>query len=154
MIKLDIEPVPAEQAPMNLLLIADPSVQQIKSYLKHGHCFQARLDGEVVGAFVLKPMTDQVMELMNIAVAEERQGQGIGALLLQQVIATAKGMGATELQLGTGSFGYQLSFYQKAGFRVTGVDRDFFLKHYPEPIWEHGIQHKGMLRLSMELGSG
>ena len=29
--------------------------------------------------------------------------------------------------------------------------RDFFLRNYPEPVFEHGIQHKDMLRLEINL---
>ena len=54
------------------------------------------------------------------------------------------------LEVGTGSFGYQLSWYQRAGFRVFAIERDFFLENYPEPIYECGIQLKDMLRLALE----
>ena len=54
----------------------------------------------------------------------------------------------------TGSFGDQLVFYQRAGFRVTGIVRDFFLKHYTTQLWERGVQHRDMLRLSDARMSG
>ncbi|WP_331435775.1 hypothetical protein [Photobacterium gaetbulicola] len=53
--------------------------------------------------------------------------------------------------MGTGTFGYQLAFYQREGFRVVGIDKDFFLDHYDEPVMENGIQHKDMLRLQLIL---
>jgi len=55
-----------------------------------------------------------------------------------------------DVVVGTGTYGYQLGFYQRQGFRVDRIDKDFFLKHYPEPIVEDGIQHKDMLRLTLE----
>ena len=48
------------------------------------------------------------------------------------------------------SFGYQLAWYQREGFRVFAIERDFFLENYPEPIYEQGIQLKDMLRLVVE----
>lgn len=36
------------------------------------------------------------------------------------------------------------------GFRVIGIDRDFFVKNHDAPISEDGIQLKGMLRLSLK----
>jgi hypothetical protein len=59
-------------------------------------------------------------------------------------------MGACRLEAGTGTFGYQLAYYQREGFRVSAIDRNFFLDNYPEPIYENGIQHKDMPRLTLE----
>ena len=56
------------------------------------------------------------------------------------------------LELGTGTFGYQLAYYQRHGFRVESVVRDHFLINYSQPIYEDGIQHRDMLRLIIELG--
>jgi len=53
------------------------------------------------------------------------------------------------MEVGTGTFGYQLAFYQRHGFRVTAIDRDFFVQNYPEPIFEDGIQLHDMLRLTL-----
>jgi GNAT superfamily N-acetyltransferase len=87
---------------------------------------------------------------MNIAIASHRQKEGLGAMLLEHAIATVQSKGANRLEVGTGCFGYQLIFYQRVGFRVMSVDKDFFTKNYPEPIYENGIQHQDMLRLAME----
>lgn len=57
---------------------------------------------------------------------------------------------AARLEVGTGTFGHQLAFYQRLGFRVTHVDRGFFLDNYDAPIFEDGIQHKDMLRLTLD----
>jgi hypothetical protein len=44
-----------------------------------------------------------------------------------------------------------LALYQKCGFRIVGVDLDFFIRHYPEKIYENGIQCRDMIRLSLDL---
>lgn len=149
--QLKIFPISAAKAPMFLLLEADPSEEKVKSYLKKSHCFVGELDEKIVGVFVLQPINEQIIELLNIAVDPKYQGKGIGEKLLHQAIETAKKLKAERLELGTGTFGYQLAFYQKAGFRVDSIDKDFFLKNYTEPIFEKGIQHKDMLRLAMTL---
>ena len=87
---------------------------------------------------------------MNIAVSPSNQQHGIGTRLLETVIDRMKESGAKGIEVGTGTFGYQLTFYQRQGFRVDRIDKDFFLKNYPEPIFENGIQHKDMLRLTLE----
>lgn len=149
--KLKITQIIAEEAPMSLLLEADPSEQKVKAYLKKAHCFVAKSGDGIVGVYVLLPIKEGVLELMNIAVEPTLQGKGIGRLLLQHAIKTAEELGVKRLELGTGTFGYQLAFYQKTGFRVDSIDKDFFLKHYEAPIFEMGIQHKDMLRLALEI---
>ncbi|RRV22617.1 N-acetyltransferase [Pseudomonas sp. o96-267] len=143
--------IPSEQAPMALLLEADPSTALIAGYLQDGHCVVARQSDVTVGVYVIKALAANTWELMNIAVAPERQGEGIGALLLRHAIDQARQLGAKRLELGTGSFGHQLTFYQRAGFRVVAVEPDYFLQHYPEPLFENGLQHRDRLRLALTL---
>lgn len=147
---LVIEEVDSVNAPVELLLEADPSLEKIRTYLPASRCFAARLDGKTVGAYVLLPLSPTSFELMNIVVTPALQGKGFGTQLLEHVIRTARNLGATRLEVGTGSFGYQLAFYQKAGFRVRTVAQDFFLNNYPAPIIENGIQLKDMLRLALD----
>lgn len=45
----------------------------------------------------------------------------------------------------------QLYLYQKCGFRMTSIDRDFFVRHYAEPIIENGLVLKDMVRLSQDI---
>jgi ribosomal protein S18 acetylase RimI-like enzyme len=93
-----------------------------------------------------------VMELVNIAVAEKQQGRGIGKQLVLHAIETAKSLGSKSLEVGTGNSSVgQLAFYQKCGFRIVGVDRDFFTRHYSKPIYENGIQCRDMIRLVLHL---
>ena len=108
------------------------------------------LRGKPVGAYVVQRMDPGIYELMSIAVSPEQQRKGIGTILLKHAVATFGDLDARRLEVGTGSFGYQLAWYQREGFRVFAVERDFFLEHYPEPIYEQGIQLKDMLRLAVE----
>ena len=86
---------------------------------------------------------------MNIAVPPSHQQSGYGTALLKWVIEFFRKSGARQMEVGTGTFGYQLAFYQRHGFRVTSIDHDFFIKNYAEPICENGIQHVDMLRLTL-----
>ena len=148
---LQFKRIPAEHAPMALLLEADPSEEQVQTYLNGSDIYIALSDGKTVGVCVLKPLSSATLELMNIAVEPNQQAAGIGRQLLQFVIAESRKKQAKELVLGTGTFGYQLAFYQREGFRVVGIDKDFFLDNYDEPVMENGIQHKDMLRLQLIL---
>ncbi|WP_088104527.1 GNAT family N-acetyltransferase [Halalkalibacter urbisdiaboli] len=141
-----------ETPPMYLLLLADPSRHIVDDYVKRGECFIAESDSKVIGVYVLLPTRPETVELVNIAVAEEQHGRGIGKLLVRDAIETAKTKGYKTIEVGTGNSSIgQLALYQKCGFRMIGVDIDFFIKHYPEEIFENGIQCRDMIRLSQNL---
>jgi ribosomal protein S18 acetylase RimI-like enzyme len=80
-------------------------------------------------------------------VYSEYQGKGIGTELLKFVLSKLPDYGIERVELGTGTFGYQLAYYQRLGFRVESVIKDYFLRNYSEAIYEHGVQHQDMLRL-------
>lgn len=92
------------------------------------------------------------MEIVNIAVVDKLRGHGLGRRMIAVLVKKARSLNAKTLEVGTGNSSLeQMAFYQRCGFRITGVERDYFLKHYTEPIFEHGIQCMDMIRLSIEL---
>ncbi|MBL4831386.1 MAG: GNAT family N-acetyltransferase [Aliivibrio sp.] len=137
--------------PMPLLLEADPSESNIHSYLAGSWCFVAKNNNEVIGVCVVKTIHTNQAELFNIAVLPQYQSKGIGTKLLTFVLTQLKTKEVRRVELGTGSFGYQLTFYQRHGFRVDSIIKDHFLAHYVKPIYENGVQHKDMLRLYINL---
>ena len=141
-----------EELPMELLLLADPSETIVKEYTSRGECYVAELDQRMMGVYVLLPTRPETIELVNVAVAEERHGQGIGKQLVMDAVKVAREQGYKTIEVGTGNSGVgQLALYQKCGFRIVGVDVDFFVRHYPEEIYENGIQCRDMVRLSQDL---
>ncbi|WP_406686628.1 GNAT family N-acetyltransferase [Rossellomorea vietnamensis] len=141
-----------EELPMELLLLADPSETIVKEYAARGECFVAELENKIVGVYVLLPTRPETIELVNVAVAEELHGRGIGKQLVMDAVKVAGEKGYKTIEVGTGNSGVgQLALYQKCGFRIVGVDLDFFVRHYPEEIYENGIQCRDMIRLSQDL---
>ncbi|MCJ7841405.1 GNAT family N-acetyltransferase [Lederbergia sp. NSJ-179] len=141
-----------EKPPMELLLLADPSRKLVEEYVKRGQCFVACIDGLVIGVYVLLPTRPETIELVNLAVDEAHQGKGIGKQLINHAIQQAREQEFKTIEVGTGNSGVaQLALYQKCGFRMTSIDRDFFIRHYPEAIFENGIQVIDMVRLSQDL---
>ena len=68
--------------------------------------------------------------------------------MIQGYISGAVVLGAREVWIGTGNSSIsQLALYQKMGFRIAGVDVDFFTRNYPEEIIENGIHCRDMIRL-------
>src|SRR5690606_26899121 len=110
---LQIHEVRPADAPMELLLLADPSAAKLRAYLPHSKCFVASRDDVVVGACVVQALAAGAHELMSIAVHPSHQQAGHGSALLKWVIEHFRQAGASQLEVGTGSFGYQLAFYQR-----------------------------------------
>lgn len=141
-----------EHLPMDLLLLADPSVEMIEKYCDTGDCFIAESGSKIIGVYVLMKASVDRLELVNVAVAEDFQGGGIGKQLVQDAIQGAENKGYRTLQVATGNSSIgQLALYQKCGFRIVGVDPDYFLIHYSEAIFENGIQCRDRIKLELKL---
>ncbi|CDN39690.1 GNAT family N-acetyltransferase [Bacillus thuringiensis] len=137
---------------MELLLLADPSSEVVNGYFKQGDCFILKKDTITVGIMILIPTRPETIEIINIAVSEKEQGKGYGKYLLGVAIDYAKKEKYKTIEIGTGNSSLmQLGLYQKCGFRITNVDRDFFLRNYEEEIYENGIQCIDMIRLTQYL---
>ena len=140
------------EAPMDLLLLADPSEELVKEYLSKGTCYTAELHGETVGVVLIMETEPYTIEIMNLAVKEELHNHGIGKQLLLYVIEEIKKGDAKKIEIGTGNPGVvQMLLYQKCGFRIVGIDFDFFRKTHPEPIYENGIECRDMIRMRIDL---
>lgn len=143
---------PNEEHPVDILLLADPELQVLESYMYRSLCYVLELDGAIIGAYLLLPTRPMTVELVNVAVAESFHGKGYGKALVQHAIETARATGYQTIEVGTGnsSFG-QIALYQKCGFRINGIDQDFFIRHYSEPIYENGVQCRDMIRMFQDL---
>ena len=141
-----------EKPPMELLLLADPSKELVEEYVKRGECYIAESEQQIIGVYVLLPTKPGTVELVNVAVLESQHGQGIGKHLVMDAINMAKIKGYQTIEIGTGNSSIgQLALYQKCGFRIIGVDTDFFIRNYSEEIFENGIRCRDMIRLSQDL---
>ncbi|MDE4084812.1 GNAT family N-acetyltransferase [Planococcus maritimus] len=137
-----------EELPLGLLLEADPSEQLVRRYCADGHCFIADQQETIMGVFVLTALDSETAEIKNIALAESERGKGLGKRLVFAALEEAKKLGFSAVEIGTGNSSLaQLALYQKCGFRMKSIDRDFFIRHYEEPIFENDLQCRDMVRL-------
>jgi ribosomal protein S18 acetylase RimI-like enzyme len=150
-----IPPGDGRDAYWPLLLLADESEPHVRSYYQRGDLYI--LDDETgtpLGLVLALPEGDGEVELKAVAVTPDRHNQGIGKRLLALVLADLRTRGVRRVILGTGNSGIgQLAFYQKAGFRLWRVERDFFSpeRGYPEGIEENGIPLKDMVWMDIRL---
>ena len=141
-----------EPLPMELLLEADPSEKLVRSYCAESRVYAVETADGAIGVLVLFPLEETVIEIKNIAVAENARGNGLGKNLIFHALTEAKRLGFRKAVIGTGNSSLgQLALYQKCGFRMVSIDRGFFLRNYPEPIIENGIPCEDMVRLEYEL---
>jgi ribosomal protein S18 acetylase RimI-like enzyme len=90
-------------------------------------------------------------ELIYIAIDPARRGSGFGKAALAWLIAEAQRRNIVSVIVGTGNSSLdQIAFYQKAGFRIDSVRRDYF-DYFREPVYEHGVHLRDMLVMRLEL---
>jgi ribosomal protein S18 acetylase RimI-like enzyme len=141
---------PKENIPWRLLLDADPSRKEIRKYLSRGELWLCDINGKIVGAMVLMQTRVDVCEIMNIATDPSFRGKGLGSALLAKARKRAKELKARLLHVGTGNNSFrQLQFYQRFGFRVCGINRDFFVGRYSRTYEKDGVVLRDMIRMEM-----
>lgn len=141
----------AEPVPYGLLLLADPSEEQIDRYLPGSEIYVAVWNEQVLGVFVLSGLSAHV-EIKNIAVEEAYHGKGIGALMIREAIAIAKKKQYQAITIATAdSSTGQLYLYQKEGFKITDIKPGFFIEHYSQPIYENGLRARDQIILCKQL---
>ncbi len=129
-----------------ILLQAEESLSALRWSLNNmvDAVYQMTEDGALVGAATVRWSTDPA-EILELAIVEERQGQGLGKQLVQWLIAEAGRRGAAALLVGTANSSISnIAFYQKVGFRMDHVRKDYF-RYYRPPRYENGIQIRDLL---------
>lgn len=98
----------------------------------------AEADGAIVGSVFLVRQDDQVAKLRLLYVEPTARGQGIGARLVDEVIAFARGKGYRTLTLWTNDIlASARRIYEASGFRLTAQGRHrSFGKDLVGQTWE------------------
>lgn len=137
-----------EAHPIDLLLLADETVDAIAKYIHDCDIFVYEQNGAIVAQYTMQKLSPEVAEIKNISVGVPYQGRGLGKLLLTDAIARAKQNGFRSLLIGTGDVMFmQLRLYQTMGFEMHQIKKNFFLQNYAEPLFEDGLQLKHMVVL-------
>lgn len=138
-----------------LLLLADESLEQVRSYMQSGELYAlVGRDQDAVGIVLTVPAEHGAVELKAVAVDTAQQNRGIGRRLLAAVIEDLRKRGVRRAIVGTANGGIgQLAYYQKAGFRLLRIERDFFspARGYPAVMEDNGIRLRDMVWMDLEL---
>jgi ribosomal protein S18 acetylase RimI-like enzyme len=136
-------------------LLADESLQQVRSYMQRGelYAFVGR-DEVAVGIVLTIPAQQGGVELVSVAVETSQQNRGIGRRMLAAVLDELRRRGVRRAVVGTANAGIgQLAYYQKAGFRLLRIERDFFspARGYPAVMEDNGIRLRDMVWMDLDL---
>jgi GNAT superfamily N-acetyltransferase len=148
---VEVPPGPERERWVPVLERADEPAA-LRAYLQDGELFGLEAsDGAPLAAILVIGV-----ELRAVAVAEASQGEGIGTDLVMRVLGLLAQRGLRTAIVGTASSGVrQLAFYQRCGFRLSHVERDFFTeaKGYPPDLAENGIATRDIVWMDRELTS-
>ncbi len=132
---------------LELLLLADPCEEMVDRYLESGEMY-AIFDGdEAVCECVMHARADGCIELKNLATLPERQNQGLATYLLREMFAIYAPKYA---KMYVGTCGAE-HFYESLGFYYEYTDEGFFVRNYPEPVIDNGVQCIDMMYLAKTL---
>ncbi len=133
------------------LLIADESEVTVRQYMNDGDLYEIKCGGKLVGIALLIAHSATTIELKNIAILSAFQGKGIGKVAVQKITTISASQGYKNVIVGTANSSIDnIAFYQKSGFRMEAIEKDFF-SSYPEPIYENGIRALDMIMFSKAL---
>lgn len=151
---VSVEPGAPRETWVPLLELADEP-GPLRAYLHDGDLFgRVGEDGRPQAAILVIRDAAGEAELRAVAVAEPEQGRGLGSRMLEAVLERLRDSGVRRVVVGTASSGVrQLAFYQRAGFRVAHVERDFFTteKGYAADLTENGIAIRDMVWMDRAL---
>lgn len=142
-----------QHLPLALLLAADPDREKIQTYVDEGAGFVWQVTDEIHGVIVYVTKKTEY-EIMNVAVAPHVQGQGIGYRLITSTIKHLRKEkeAQNKIIIRTGSVtSAALYLYKKIGFIEVSRDIDYFVKNYPEPIYEDGELLRDQVTLELIL---
>ena len=122
-----------------LLLLADEQESMIDLYLDRGTMYVLEDGGIVKGECVVTDEGDGVLEIQNLAIAEEYQRQGYGKALIEFIADRYKNQYEI-LQVGTGDSPLTVPFYENCGFTKHHLIKNYIVDHYDNPIYEGGRQ--------------
>ncbi|MER7004211.1 GNAT family N-acetyltransferase [Dactylosporangium sp. NPDC000555] len=134
-----------------ILRDAEEGDERIRAVLDEPACraYAARDGGVPVGAAVVRWAAREPSEIVYLAVAREQRRLGHGRRILAALQAELPAHGR-RLIVGTANSSLDnIAFYQRCGFRMLTVHRDFFAYIRP-PIHEDGIPMLDMIVFSFD----
>ena len=135
-----------------ILVLADNSERALRWSLENlsDTVYVAEENNRTVAAVTVRWNSDPC-EIVELAVAENFQRKGIGKTVVETLVAEARARGKSKILVGTANASIgNIIFYQRCGFRMDHVRRDYF-GYLQKPEFENDIEVKDMIVFSLEL---
>jgi GNAT superfamily N-acetyltransferase len=135
-----------------ILLEAEPSERALRWSLANLADAIYRMDkgGRPVAAATIQWRNDPC-EIIELGVAPQHQRQGLGRQMVGWVVGEARRRGKAGVLVGTANSSIgNIVFYQKCGFRMDHIRRDYFWYHR-EQLSENGLPVRDMLVFRFDL---
>lgn len=147
----EVEPQEIEEL-ISLLLQAESSESALRWSLDNLSDTVYRLDesGQLAGAATVR-WNKEPVEIIELAIARECHGKGLGRRMIEYMLAEARRRDKAALYVGTANSSIgNIVFYQKCGFRMDSVRKDYFWYHRA-PLYENGLQTRDLLVFRYDL---
>lgn len=140
--------VAAKDLALELFLIADPSIEKVNEYKDKSLAITAKNQSDdIIGFISFHNSFYTGFEINNIMVYDQYQFKGIAKELITRAEKIVKDTDGKYFEVSTGNSSISaFSLYQKAGFRIVGIERDYFLTRYKEKIIENSIECVDLIR--------
>jgi GNAT superfamily N-acetyltransferase len=138
----------------DLFALADDSPAAVTAYRDLGRVLVAREGPALVGHLQLVDGDgEHEAEVKSLAVREERQGRGIGRMLMARAVDVSREQRRCTLLVATAAADTRaLRFYQRTGFRLLAIERDAFTPEAGYPAIDvDGIVLRDRVWLSFDL---
>ncbi len=149
------ERIPHQETAFLLPVLADAEEgkERIRATLQDPTCtaYASWLDTQLAGAAVVRWEEEKPSEIVYIAVAPDWRGRGYGKQIMRFFLEELRKRGGHALLVGTANAAIDnIAFYQKCGFRLFEIRRDYFAYIQP-PMAENGIVLRDMIVLRYDL---
>ena len=133
---------------IDLLLLADPEEKAIDKYINNCEVFSLIENEKVLGQCAVIEINRNKCEIKNIAICEAMHKKGYGKKLIALVCEYYKEK-YTSILVGTSDNG--VNFYEKCGFNISHIIKNFFIDNYDAPIYDDGVQCIDMIYLEKKI---
>ena len=98
----------------------NPDLDDICATYGHGRTVVVRRGGDIVATGTVVPRDPSTAEICRMSVAADHRRVGLGRLVVEELLETARDWGATAVVLETSAnWNEVVSFYRSCGFAIT-----------------------------------
>jgi len=123
-----------EILPIDLLRMAEPSIDELNSYMDTAISFIAELNGAIIGVCLMTQVTQETIELKNVSVYPDFRAVGVGRSLISYAADMAREAGCMEIIAGVDNTNVDgFIFLQKLGFNLDSIEKGYYT-HYGKAV--------------------